>query len=215
MQKSSFISGIFLFGALVIGFFFLRPSWQHLQTSRAENQELYEIKGEIESLLAESSGSVDTLRAISQEEINRIHQAIPRGDRLFEFLITLQSLSIQHGVKLRRLEVASTPEAKTQTGTAPRAPQTIQEEKVPFSGSASQLPQPRPGSLPVSMAPKEALRELTMNLVIMAPYSSAKTFLRDLEKNLRITDIAALSFTAPSKGNELFEMTATVKAYYQ
>lgn len=185
-----FIIIFFLFGAGVVGLFYLKPEWQKFQTLRQENKELQQTSAEFDSLTERRDALIEEVNAISKEQRNLIGQALPKGPAAADFLVGLEALTKKRAIALRRVDLASTIEVKGKSGQ----PQTV--------GAVAALPN------------KEAIFEFPISLSVSSSYESFKEFLHDLEKNLRLIDIQEISFFAPPKG-QLFDFNLRLKTYYQ
>ena len=55
-------------------------------------------------------------------------------------------------------------------------------------------------------------QSMTLNFSVVAPYGSFLSFLKDLEKNLRIVDVESITFSASDV--DLYEYDVTLKTYW-
>lgn len=186
-----FISIILLFGAAVIGLFYLGPEWRTFQGLRGRLEELTATSIELDALAQNRDELVSQINSLSQRDLARIEKAVPQGTQGAEFLVSLEAFAVQRGLLLKRVDLASLAEAER-------------------SGSA----QPRPSGLIAVPSAAGGVKELPISLNVQGSYQNLKAFLNDLEMNLRITDVEELSFTAPARPG-IFDFSLKLKTYYQ
>lgn len=186
---------ILLIGILSLGLFYVGPAWKSFQQVRNEIEQLHETSAELDTLIENRDKLLRTVNTVSQSDLAKIEEALPRGQKSKELLTLLERLAIANGVTLKTVDV----------GTVRSAGDTT-------TGSTGQ---PRPtGSAEVSSQRPGPFKEFSFTMQIEAPYGVLKTFLNNLEKNLPIVDVVDLSFSPP-KQNEVFDVLIKAKTYYQ
>jgi len=187
-----FISLILLFGTIVIGLFYLGPEWRTFQNLREGLEKLTAASIELDTLAQNRDQLISRINSLPQRDLDRIEKAVPQGPQGAEFLVVLEGFALRHGLILKRVDLTGT-KAAERGGTA----------------------QPRPSAL-LAQSPStgDIIKELPVNLNVQGSYENLKTFLNDLEMNLRITDVEELSFTAPT-GPGPFDFSLKLKTYYQ
>lgn len=179
-----------LFGAGVVGLFYLGPEWQKFQTLRQENRQLQQTSGELDGLTERRNTLIEEINAISKEQRNTIVQALPEGAAAADFLVNLEAMTKKRGLALKRVDLASTVEVKGGVG------------------------QPKAGGIATATQTKGAILEFPVSLNVAGSYESFKEFLQDLEKNLRLIGVQEISFIAPSRGGTV-DFTMRLKTYHQ
>lgn len=182
-----FITLILISGAVLVGAFYLRPQWQEFKLLRQETENLRNLSSELDELMQNRDALIQTLNSVSREDLRRIDLALPQGARSAEMLALLEVLAQKNNVLLRQVDLV--------------------EESAAGKGG-----QPRPGGISTP-APSGPYQELPVTLSVLSPYEAFKSFLDDLENNLRIIDVTGLSFTA--SGRNQFDFTIKAKTYYQ
>lgn len=181
-----FITIILLLGSIVIGLFYLRPQWQQFTNVREETENMRNISAELDQLIQNRDALTKTINTVSRNDLQKIDSALPEGSRSADFLVLLEALAQKNKVVMRQVNLS---EPTSQAGGLPRPGGTV--------------------SLPSS----NTFRELPIVLNVGGSYESFKSFLRDLEKNLRVVDIQNISFSG--SGINQFEFSVRGKTYYQ
>ena len=199
-----FLTFIFLAGAFLLGVLYLRPEWQRFQDMGHELTELEEISREFDELIGSRDRLLGLINSISKENLERVDRMLPQGPHASDFLVSLEALTVQSGMALRRIDLVS-PEGERKS-----------EALVPRAGAGGAAAgQPKPGG--PGVAPPRAAKEtqtLPFNLQVAGSYGALKKFLESTERNLRLIDVEGISFSASGKG-EASEFTIKAKTYYQ
>ncbi len=201
-----FLSLILLFGTAVLAFGYLRPSFREFQDLGRELTDLEETSAEFDILVENRDLLIDKIRGVSGTDLQRIDQAMPREPRAAQFLVLLENMALGSGLSIRSIDIAGpAPEqARYGAGSAagPNPSPTTRGSPTPgvISGEASAAP----GSI----------KEFSVGLNVSGSYESFKGFLRELEKNLRLTDIMEISFSSSARLDKL-DFTMRLKTYYQ
>lgn len=181
-----FITFLLLSGALLISVFYLRPQWQQFSAIRTETENLVVISAELDVLIQNRDALTKTINTVSRADLAKIDLALPRGPRSADFLVLLEALAQKNRVVLKQVNLT---------------------EPVSDTGGL-----PKPGGS-VSLPTSNAFKELPITLNVSGSYEPFKSFLRDLERNLRIIDIVSITFSG--SGNNQFDFNLRGKTYYQ
>lgn len=188
------ITLVLLFATAVTGFFYLKPAWNEFKSLRKESDNLSNISAELDELIENRDDLVNSINTVSKEDLERVNRALPEGPRSADFLVLLEAIGKRHSVVLRRVDLIGTDAAE-----------------VPPAGGG----QPRPGvSIPKAPQNTSGIQEFPFTLEITTTYETLKSFVNDLEHNLRIIDILAITFVPPGKP-EPFNVSIKGKTYYQ
>lgn len=197
-----FVTIILIVATIATGVLYLSDEWAKFSNFRKEIDELGKISAELDGLTKDRDQLVETINSLSQEDLTRISQAIPQGPKAADLMVLMENLTTSHSMVLNRIDLAGFTSLKTGE----------------VSGAVPQ--QPRPGALP-SLKPKSnvSIKDFPLTMNVNGTYETFKTFLRDLEHNLRIIDVEDLSFTAPggATGSKSSTVDFSIKAktYYQ
>ena len=181
-----FITIILISGSLLIGLFYLRPQWQQFGALRQEAENLRNISAELDELIQNRDALTKIVNTVPKTDLGKIDLALPSGPRSAEFLTLLEALAQKNRVALKQVNLT--------------------EPSLEARG------QPRPGGT-VSMPGANTFRELPTTLNASGSYESFKSFLKDLERNLRIIDVESISFSGG--GNNQLDFNIRGKTYYQ
>lgn len=183
------ITILLLSGIVVLGVFYLKPEWQMFQNLRTENEDLQQTSEEFDGLIQSRDTLIETINVISAEHRKLIDQALPRGPAGADLLVSLEGLSKQNGLALKRADLTSTITTKQIAGGQPKT-----------SGQPTVQP--------------TTISEFPINLNLTGPYTSFKRFLENVEKNIRLLEVENITFITPSKG-DVFDFNLRLKTYYQ
>ena len=184
-----FITIILILGSGIVGPFYLRPAFQEFQRIRAETKLLRDISAELDELTRNRDTLIQSINAISKDNLRRIEQPLPSGPRAAEFLVLLEALTKKNEVALRQVSLSDSPK------------------------ESAAAKQPKPTGAIAFSAPGE-IKDYPVDLTVAGTYSAFKDFLRDVEKSLRIVDVQSISFSAGGRGDQL-EINVRGKTYYQ
>ncbi|OGZ96737.1 MAG: hypothetical protein A3J10_03630 [Candidatus Sungbacteria bacterium RIFCSPLOWO2_02_FULL_54_10] len=194
-----FIAVILFAATLLLSVFYLRPEWDRFQTLRTDVAELEQISSEFDELIANRDKLLSLINSISKENLGRVDRMLPQGPHASDFLVSMEALTIQNSVALRRIDLVS--------------PEGDKSDAQPQRTGAGQGT-PRPAGAVSSPRPVKEVQSLPFNLQVAGSYASFKKFLADMERNLRLIDVENISFSASGKG-EISDFTLKAKTYYQ
>ena len=194
-----FIAVILFIAAILLGVFYLRPEWGRFQGLKSDVAELEAISGEFDELIANRDHLLSLINSISKENLGRVDRLLPQGPHASDFLVSMEALTIQNAIALRRIDLVS-PDANRSEAQ----PQAI-------SGAPGA---PRPLGSPSSPRGTREVQSLPFNLQVAGSYAGFKKFLQGLERNLRLINVENISFSASSKG-EISDFTLKAETYYQ
>ncbi len=185
MNKPAIIIIIFIALTALVAWQYFMPAFDKVSGLR---DELKTWQGKLDDTQA-LSRKLESLKKkydTMSNEIARVNQAVPKGEDVPGLLVQLEQLASQNGLILNNVTF-TVAEAKKAKKTAAVA----EEETLPAS------------SLAVSAVPTTAQKILAVDLSLTGAQGSFKTFLSAIEANLRIMDVATISFAGKgSSGNE-------------
>ena len=193
------IAVILFIAAILLGVFYLRPEWDRFQGLKSDIAELEAISGEFDELIANRDHLLSLINSISKENLSRVDRLLPQGPHGSDFLVSMEALTIQNAIALRRIDLVS--------------PDADRSEAQPQAISAAPGT-PRPSGAASSPRAAKEVQTLPFNLHIAGSYAGFKKFLQGLERNPRLINVENISFSASSKG-EISEFTLKAETYYQ
>lgn len=194
----SFLILILLLGTGAVGFFYARPAWQEFQVLQKKLERLEQLSAELDDLIANKDALFEKIGSISKADLKKIDAIVPKGPKAADFLVSLEAIALKNSVILKEVSL------QTHVVTA-------------GAGIAASSGEPRPtGRTALTPAQNQGLQQLTYLLTVSAPYEKLKDFLKDLEKNLRLTDIKLMSLNVDvlKSATDMFEAEMTVVTYY-
>lgn len=191
MTKLIFPIGILAAGAL-IGIFNLMPAWNRFQELRGEIAHLESIAAELDDLLITRDLLASKIQDIPRADLERSEQMIPKRPNGPEFLISVEQMALANAIDIERLDIG-----------------TIVQKSDAASAAA--------GSTGIASETPDTIKNLPVQIGARGPYEPFKSFLRNLEEFVRLTDVGALTFTGGGSGqtSDLFNVSISAKTYYQ
>ncbi|MEK7175062.1 MAG: type 4a pilus biogenesis protein PilO [Patescibacteria group bacterium] len=170
-MNKKLITNTVIYAALVLAIWFVAaPVWSGF---RAEAKEVALKKQTItlEKQVIDKLNSVNQVLDSQKDNVARLEQAIPSEELKPELLSIMENLANQNGLALATIEV------NAPTGDAGSRAASRTNENI----SAS------------------SLKTLEITLQVSGTYSSFKSWLEAIEKNLRISDVSNISFAVGEK----------------
>ena len=216
----------FIFASIAVIIFFIVPGWQHFLVVRADTKHLDEINVEIDALTKKRDALNDQIIGITKENFDRLDQMVPSAVQGPEFLVFLEQLAQAHGLGVAKLDLSGTLSTKAKIIEKKAKEPNLALNAVNPAGQIGAMSTPGiPSRVPaVGMSGFNAVsgqtkvqdyQTLNVGMEVRGSYEAFKSFLRDLESSIRITDVEALDFSPPSGGSDTFNFNLTLKAYYQ
>lgn len=194
-----FITLILFVGASLLVIFYLQPKWNEFNLLRQEVGKLNEIGGELDEISAKRDALLESINGISKDNLSRLDSALPQGPHASELLVLLEQIAIRNNLLLKQIDISSPTENKQTSKNATRL-----AAGQPITGTAALQPKPQ-----------IVIASLPMTFTVIGNYSSLKSFLREIEQNLRVIDLTDISFTAPGTKETSMDFSMKVKTYYQ
>ena len=170
-MNKKLITNTVIYAALVLAIWFVAaPVWSGF---RAEAKEVALKKQTItlEKQVIDKLNSVNQVLDSQKDNVARLEQTIPSEELKPELLSIMENLANQNGLALATIEV------NAPTGDAGSRAASRTNENI----SAS------------------SLKTLEITLQVSGTYSSFKSWLEAIEKNLRISDVSNISFAVGEK----------------
>ena len=136
------------------------------------------------------------------DEIERVNQAVPKGEDIPGLLVQLEQLASQNGLILNSVSFAMADSKKAKKTTV------VAENSL--SAATGALSSTLKSSVPVGT------KILTVDLSLAGIHNSFRTFLSAIEENLRIMDVATINFSgktsglSPESSNQDFKISLNV-----
>lgn len=176
---------ILLAASVAIVIWAARPLWDEVRSLQAERSAVEDALARLQDLQNLRDELLKTYNAIPRSKLERLGELLPSKPDSGNILVTLEKLTRDRGMRLRRVEFAK------------------EEQGVAAAQAAGRIVR------------KEETKANTVfyTFTISASYEAFRSFLAALEKNLRVVDVTDISFAGGSAN--LFEFTLKAKSYYQ
>lgn len=167
---------------------FTNPAYQDVKALQAKTTQLDTALTNSKKLQEQRDALGTKYRNIPAESLNRLQKLLPDNADNIRFIIDLQQMAQSYGMSLDTIKFDAT-QAATPTSTV------------------SALSAATPGTV---AAATSGYGTFNLEFTTTASYDSFMSFLKDVESNLRLTDIQSVDFSAPEDLNKK-TMTYTVK----
>lgn len=209
MNKPTIIILILILLTALITWQYFMPAFDKVSGLR-EELKIWQKKLEETQILSQKLEDLKKKYNTMSDEIERMNQALPKGEDVPGLLVQLEQLASQNGLILNNISFAVAQVKKAKTTTIVSEDSALLAPATDFSGSTAQ------GSLSSSET-----KILTIDLSLTGAQNSFKTFLLAIEANLRIMDVATISFankgSSGKSDNELAEQDfkISLNTYFQ
>ncbi len=184
---------LLVIGSGLLGYFLLLPRYNEMRLSR----ETLESKKLLAARTASQFSNIQNLVADLEQkkkDLKPIDEALPPAARIPELLANLDYLAKQSGFLLGDLQITTAPTLETlEPG-----------EKLS-----------RVARLEALLEGTEDLGVMQVDLQVFGQYQNLKSFLLNVEQNLRLMDIQSMVFGSLSEELELQEYSIRLLTYYQ
>jgi len=169
---------------------FVVPAWQQYMVLKSDNNHLADMNTEIDGLTQKRDQLANEIARIPKDGLQRLDQVMPSAPQGPEFLFSVQKLVVSHGLKVVKLDLATTLNTKQKT------PEIAPVDFVPTGQEGEAM----------------NYKTLTVNLEINGQYEALKDFLREMESSVRIINVQSINLL-PQENT--FNIKMTLMTYYQ
>jgi len=172
MNKPTIIIIIFIVLTVLVAWQYFVPTFNKVSGLR-EDLKIWQGKLEDTQALSQKLESLKKKYDVMSDETKRVNQAIPKGEDVPGLLVQLEQLASQNGLILNSVSFAVADAKKA--------------KKIAVSSEDSAL-----SASPAIVS--AGAKNLALDLSLTGGQGSFKTFLLAIEENLRIMDVATISF---------------------
>lgn len=190
---SGVITPLLILAILLLGYFVLLPKYREVKSNRAVLQQKQAEVQTKQSQLSSIQALVDELLA-KRQELESIDEALPPAPYIPELLANFDHLAKQSGVLISNLSVSTPADSSSPTASS-AANRGKRWESI--------------------LSSTEKLGAIDIDLSINGQYANLKTFLMNVEQNLRLLDIKALVLGSTSERSQNQEFSVKLQTYYQ
>lgn len=170
----SIFSLAFIVLAIATFFIFTNPLYKEVGSLRAEAVTYKNALNNLSNLETQRDTLLASYRSIKQEDVDKLEHLLPNTVNSIELILEIEKIANSSGVYVRDIKFGTGEE----------------------SSDANNGNEMIEGMNPVSSLP---YGEFTIDFSVDGSYESFVGFIKELESNLRIVDIEAVSFEAVSK----------------
>ena len=185
---------------LAIGIYFTvtEGMWTDTNSWQATNDQYTKAIGDATKLLALRDKANEQMKNISSTDQENLDKMLPNTVDNIRLIIDLNSVAMKHGFALKNIKAGVTGGANKVTSKTQKAP-------VPVTGASSV-------ANAATTIPVPTLDTVTVSFGVTAPYLQFRSFLQDLEADLRIIDLSHLSISANDSGT--YDFNVEMKTYW-
>lgn len=189
---SGFVIPLLVLVVAAAGYFYLLPKYKELKERK---QVLSHKQDEVATQEAQLGGVKDLIADLKRKEaeLAPLDEALPTAPAIPELLANLEALTQTSGLLAANLQITIPP-------TLTRA-----------EGGSDQA---QPRRLEGVLGSTENLAVLQIDLIVKGQYLNLKTFLSNLEQNMRLLDVLSLTFTPAETETRTQEYALRIQTYY-
>ncbi|OGZ96898.1 MAG: hypothetical protein A2847_02730 [Candidatus Sungbacteria bacterium RIFCSPHIGHO2_01_FULL_50_25] len=185
---------ILFISAIAGGVFYVWPQGGRYMAVRRDTQALERISKELDSAAEEREKLKQKISSVSEADLGRIEQALPKGTQKETLVRTIEYYGIQNNVAVKLMNFADRG-ADTSVG-----------------GAGSSIP--RPAGAPETGDTGEQ-KQLEISLSVSGNYQNMKRFIDSLERHIRIIDVTGVAFPTIESAAQVFDTSIRGVTYYQ
>lgn len=196
---------LFVVAAVWLFFGYTKPLYTEISAKRATITENQSILDQAHALNSLKNSLLSTYKAYSEDDLGRIHKALPANVKPAYLMVSIGKLAENRGVIIKSVNFGSafSDVEKTTSVSAP-APIPVAVQPSTSKGQSFIPPAVLQGvNDPATFSGQgTAVSPLTVEINVAAAYPAFVAFLQDLEANLEVTDVTSLSISGGDKQSE-------------
>ncbi|MBU6427339.1 hypothetical protein KGQ27_03870 [Patescibacteria group bacterium] len=184
---------------LAVGIYFTYTSakWDEVNAVRAVNNEYSQAIANADKLIRTRDQVLQSYNSLSADDRDRLDKMVPNTVDNIRLIIDLNNVASRYNLTLRSIS------AQVSSGQGAQNPPSAPPPAVPPMMPAGS------GANANGSIPTPSLDTVTVSFDVTAPYAQFVQFMRDIEADLRITDLTHLTVTANDSGNYDFSVQLT------
>ena len=204
MNKPAIIIIIFVALTALVAWQYFMPVFDKVSVLR-EELKTWQAKLDDTQALGRKLESLKKKYDTMTEEVERVSQAIPKGEDVPGLLVQLEQLASQNGLILNNVSFAVVQAKKSKTTTVASEEGAAADAAKPGLATASEsgASTASTGSTAAQKSSAPAgVKTLAVDLSLTGAQNSFKTFLSAIEENLRVMDVATINFAGKSSSGD-------------
>lgn len=172
-----------------VGVFFgyIKPTYSSIKELQDQEAVYDESLTQIQTLQETLARYDKTLKSFTQEDIDRLNKFLPSSIDNVRLIIELMNIGSNYGLAIKGITLDQPAVSGSQTNAAP-----VQTAASKQGGYES----------------------INVSFNVTASYNGFITFIKGLEKSLRLVDITSISFTPSGDKGDVYNFHVTLKTYW-
>lgn len=184
----SLVPIILIIATVGLFFFEVKPFYSEVQMLRTEGME-YDHALEMAAELGALRSKLETkLESFSQADLNRLNHFLPQQLDTVRIIFDIDGIGVRNGLKVSNIK------ASAEAASPKIDPEKIQGRTATAAGPTYQT--------------------VNVSFDFKAPYSQGVSFIRDLEKSLRLIDSVKVDITPPEPQSSLYTFKMEVRTHW-
>jgi len=181
---------IFIAGAIASFVMIVQPRYKEIQELQKKSGELEQVLANARRLQSLRDELLEKKNSLNQTDLTRLEKMVPNSVDNVKLILELQNIANQYSLQIE-------------------AANTSKEEGEENSKEGSKEGSKDKDKKEASLVDVESRDYgiITLNFNITGNYQNFLSFLRDIERNLRVTDIRNVAFSSDGTGTYSFQLS--------
>ncbi len=171
---------IFIAAAIASFVMIVQPRYKEIQELQKKSGELEQVLANARKLQSLRDELLEKRNSLNQTDLTRLEKMVPDSVDNVKLILELQNIANQYSLQI---EAANTNKEETTEGEEPKKEASLVDVESRDYGI------------------------ITLNFNITGSYQNFLSFLRDIERNLRVTDIRNVAFSSDGTGTYSFQLS--------
>lgn len=174
-----------MIAASIAGFVvFIVPHYGAIGELRVQKEDYNTILANARKLQEQRDALVKKYNAFTSDQLSQLNTMLPTNPENVKLILELDAIASQNNMILQNVKIED-PNTQASTTLRPGAP-----------------------------AANTDIGTLTITFSVAGPYNSFTSFLKSIEKSLRVVDIQKISFSATDPKTQNYQYTVAIKTYW-
>ena len=168
---------------------FISPTYGEVEALKGKGNEFDSAVNNANKLTEKRNELVSKLNSMPADDLSRLNKLIPDNIDNVRLIMEIDRIAMKYGMSLREVRVEGI--------SIPQGSKAVVQAGV-IGGVAKDYD------------------SVTLSFTVSSNYQAFKSFLNELENNLRITDVENISFSAPRgvTGSDIYRFGVSLKTYW-
>lgn len=173
-------------------FGFIDPTYKDAKILEAQKQEFDTAVNNANQLTEKRNELISKVNSFPADGVNRLNKLLPDYVDNVRLIMEVDRIALKYGVSIREVQAQGFGISASKDSSS----------SADFSGSIGSVPKDYDGA--------------TLSFSIFSDYPTFKQFIKDLEDNLRITDIERISFSVSqaAKSPDAYQFSVVLRTYW-